>query len=318
MKFHKLCAVAAIVSCMLALHACAGSSTPDGPTPVPTPAPTPNFPVIIAAGDISCDSATPGLPCKSKETSDLAIAERALRAAVLVLPLGDLQYEAGTLAEFNRSYHTTWGRLNDVARPVPGNHEYDTARATGYFSYFSQQGVNVGSATEGWYEHNVGDWHFVALNSNCGAIGGCGENSPQYRWLQQDLAANRRKCTVAYMHHPYLSSGQNGSTPALGPIMRLLYNNNAEIVLAGHEHSYERFIPITPDGVADAAKGLRFFVVGSGGRDLYTFPRTLPNSERRYNESFGVLRIVMKEAAYDWAFVNIAGITIDSGSGVCF
>ncbi len=318
MKFSRLGAYSTVVLCMLALLACGGGSPPEGPTPVPTPAPTPNFPVIIAAGDISCDSATIGPPCKSKETSDLVIADRALRSAVVVLPLGDLQYEAGTLAEFNRSYHTTWGRFNDIARPVTGNHEYDTRGAAGYFSYFSQRGVNVGSPTEGWYEHNIGDWHFVALNSNCAAIGGCGENSPQYRWLQADLAANRRKCTVAYMHHPYLSSGQNGSTPALRPLMRLLYNNSAEIVLSGHDHSYERFNPITPEDVADPTRGLRFFVVGTGGRDLYTFPRTLPNSDFRYNQSFGVLRIVMKEAAYDWQFVNIAGVTIDSGSGVCF
>jgi hypothetical protein len=318
MKLKRLSAVAAVVFCMLALHACGGGSTPDGPTPVPTPAPTPNFPVIIAAGDISCDSATPQLPCKSKETSDLAIADRALRSAVVVLPLGDLQYEVGSLAEFNRNYHNTWGRLNDISRPVTGNHEYDTRGAAGYFEYFSQRGVNVGARTEGWYEHNVGDWHFIALNSNCAAVGGCGTNSPQYRWLQADLAANRRKCTVAYMHHPFLSSGLNGSTPALLPIMRLLHTNNTEIVLAGHDHSYERFNPITPDGVPDAAKGLRLFVVGTGGRDLYNFPRVLPNSDFRYNQNYGVLRIVMKEAAYDWEFVDIAGITQDRGSGVCF
>lgn len=318
MKFSRLGAFSSAVLCMLALHACGGGSGPESPTPVPTPAPTPNFPVIVAAGDISCDSATPQLPCKSKETSDLAIAERALRSAVVLLPLGDLQYEAGTLAEFNRSYHSTWGRLNDIARPVPGNHEYDTRAAAGYFSYFSQRGVNVGAPTEGWYEHSVGDWHFVALNSNCGAVGGCGTNSAQYRWLQSALAANRRKCTVAYMHHPFLSSGPNGSTPALQAMMRLLYNSNTEIVLAGHDHSYERFNPITPEDVPDAAKGLRLFVVGTGGRDLYTFNRTLPNSEFRYNQNYGVLRIVMKEAAYDWEFVNIAGIIIDRGSGVCF
>ncbi len=318
MKFTRLSVFAAVVSCMLALHACGGSSTPDGPTPVPTPAATPNFPVIIAAGDISCDSATPLLPCKSRETSDLAIAERALRSAVVVLPLGDLQYETGTLAEFNRNYHTTWGRLNDIARPVPGNHEYDTRGAAGYFDYFSQRGVNVGARTEGWYAYPVGDWRFIALNSNCGSVGGCGVGSPQYRWLETELATNRRTCTVAYMHHPYLSSGQNGSTPTLGPMMRLLHNNNAEIVLSGHDHSYERFNPITPDGVTDPTKGLRLFVVGTGGRDLYTFPRTLPNSDFRYNQSYGVLRIVMKEAAYDWEFVNIAGITADRGSGVCF
>jgi acid phosphatase type 7 len=317
MKSSRLYALAAVVSCMLALHAC-GGAPPDAPTPVPTPAPTPNFPVIIAAGDISCDSATPQLPCKSKETSDLAIQARALHSAVVVLPLGDLQYDSGTLAEFNRNYHTTWGRLNDIARPVPGNHEYDTRGAAGYFEYFAQRGVNVGARTEGWYAYPVGDWRFIALNSNCAAVGGCGVGSPQYRWLETELTTNRRTCTVAYMHHPFLSSGMNGSTPALGAMMRLLHTNNVELVLAGHDHNYERFNLITPDQVADTAKGLRFFVVGTGGRDLQSFPRNLPNLAFRTNEHFGVLKIVMKETSYDWAFVNIAGLAIDSGAGVCF
>jgi 3',5'-cyclic AMP phosphodiesterase CpdA len=139
----------------------------------------------------------------------------------------------------------------------------------------------------------------VALNSNCGSSGGCATGSAQYRWLQSDLLLSRQKCTVAYMHHPFLSSGQNGSTPELLPLMRLLYENNVELVLAGHDHLYERFNPITPDQVPDPAKGLRLFTVGTGGRDLYEFPRVLPSSAARYNQNFGVLRITMMDAAYE-------------------
>lgn len=302
---------------MAALSSCGGGGTSE-PTPVPTPVPTPNFPVIVAAGDISCDSATPQLPCKSKETSDLIMSERALHPALVVLPLGDLQYESGTLAEFRKNYHATWGRVNEYAHPVTGNHEYETRGATGYFDYFASVGVAVGARNEGWYSYPIGDWRFIALNSNCGPLGGCTSGSAQYRWLQAELLQNKQKCTVAYMHHPFLSSGQNGSTPELLPMMRLLYENNVDIVLAGHDHLYERFNPITPDQVADPAKGLRLFTVGTGGRDLYEFSRVLPNSERRYKDSFGVLRITMKDLAYDWSFVNIAGIVVDSGSGVCF
>lgn len=319
MKVHRVHARVALFFGALFLWACGGASTPATPTPAPTPFPTPNFPVIMAAGDISCDSATPQLPCKSKETSDLLVSEKALRSAVIVLPLGDLQYEAGTLAEFRKNYHTTWGRLNDNSRPAPGNHEYDTRGATGYFDYFASVGVAVGARTEGWYSYSVGDWHFVALNSNCGPVGGCGVASPQYRWLQADLTTSRQKCTVAYMHHPFQASGPNGSTPALLPFMRLLYENSAEIVLSGHEHSYERFNPITPELVPDPARGLRLFVVGTGGRDLTSFTRApFAHSAFRTNEHFGALRIVMKEASYDFAFVNTAGIEIDRGSGVCF
>lgn len=298
---------------------CGGSSAGGGPTGVPTPAPTPNYPVIVAAGDISCDSATPQLPCRSKDTSDLILIERAHRSSVLVLPLGDLQYESGTLAEFRKNYHATWGRVNDIARPTPGNHEYETRNAAGYYDYFASVGVAVGERNLGWYSHTVGDWHFIALNSNCARVGGCGAASPQYAWLQADLAANRSKCTVAYMHHPFQSTGQNGSTPALLAMMRLLYLNNTELVLAGHDHNYERFNQVTPDMVADNARGMRFFVVGTGGRDLRDFAREpLPQLAFRTNEHFGILRIVMKEAAYDWAFVNLEGEIVDRGSGVCF
>jgi hypothetical protein len=308
---------ASLLGGALLVYACGGGSTPQTPTPVPTPAPTPNLPVIMAAGDISCDSASPQLPCKSKETSDLIMMERA-RSTVVALPLGDLQYEAGTLAEFNKNYNATWGRFNDIAHPTTGNHEYDTRGAAGYFDYFASKNVTVGARNQGWYSFNVGDWHFVSLNSNCSPIGGCGVGSAQYRFLQNDLLQSRQTCTVAYWHHPFLSSGRNGSTPELLPMMRLLYENRVEIVLAGHDHSYERFSLITPEQVPDTARGVRLFVVGTGGRDLYEFPRVLPNSAIRINENFGALRIDMKDGSYDWAFVTIEGRVADSGSGACF
>jgi hypothetical protein len=318
MKFRILWPFLLFVFGAVVLNAC-GGSTQESPTPVPTPAPTPSFPAIMAAGDISCDSATPQLPCKSRETSDLILSERALRPGLVVLPLGDLQYESGTLAEFLKNYGATWGRLNALAHPAPGNHEYETRNATGYFDYFAGVGVGVGARTEGWYSYDVADWHFIALNSNCASIGGCNTGSAQYRWLQSDLLAHKQKCTVAYMHHPFQASGPNGNTPELLPFMRLLYENNADIVLSGHEHSYERFIPITPDLVPDAVKGLRLFVVGTGGRDLTAFVRPpVAHSAARTNEYFGALRIVMKSGAYEWAFLNIAGTVIDSGDGVCF
>jgi hypothetical protein len=301
----------------IVLYAC-GGSTSDGPNPVPTPVPTPNFPVIMAAGDISCDSATPQLPCKSKETSDLLMSERALRSAVVVLPLGDLQYDQGTLLEFRRNYQTTWGRANEFSHPVTGNHEYETRNAAGYFDYFAERAVAVGARAEGWYQYNVGDWHFIALNSNCGSVGGCGVGSAQYRFLEADLAQNRSRCTVAYMHHPFLSSGQNGSTPELLPLMRLLYLNRVDIVLAGHDHLYERFNPITPEQVPDPERGMRLFTVGTGGRDLYEFTRILPNSAVRSNQTYGVLRIIMKDGGYEWGFVKIDGAVVDPGSALCF
>lgn len=309
-----VCSLALLASC-----GGGGASTPSTPSGGgPTPTATPLYPAIMAAGDISCDSATPQLPCKSKETSDLILAERRLRDVVVALPLGDLQYESGTLAEFNKNYHATWGRVNPFAHPAPGNHEYETRNAQGYFDYFATQGVAVGARNEGFYSYDVGDWHFISLNSNCGRIGGCNVGSAQYRWLNLDLLENqRKKCTVAYMHHPFISSGQNGNNPDVVPLMSLLYDNNVDIVLAGHDHSYERFNPMTPQQVADFTKGFRLFVSGAGGRDLYPFPRVLPNSAVRVNSNFGVLRIVMQPTSYDWQYVLINGTIADTGTASC-
>ena len=318
MKFRRVPAGCLLLLGALIIHGCAGASTPQGPTPGPTPVPTPNFPSLIAAGDISCDSATPQLPCKARETSDLLVSERALRSLVVVLPLGDLQYDSGTLAEFRKNYDATWGRLNANARPVVGNHEYVTPRAAGYFDYFIGFGVDVGARTEGWYSYDIGEWHFVALNSNCAAVGGCNLGSLQYRWLQSDLATRNKKCTVAYMHHPFQSSGQNGSTPALLPLVQLLHQNKVELVLSGHDHNYERFNPITPELVPDALLGVRLFVVGTGGRDLTGFVRTATNSAFKTNEHYGALRIIMKDEAYEWGFITTGGAVIDPGSAVCF
>lgn len=321
MKITARSALSGLVCALALLSACGGGgSTPSAPSGGggPTPTATPLYPAIMAAGDISCDTATPQLPCKSKETSDLILAERRLRDVVVALPLGDLQYESGTLAEFNKNYHPTWGRVNAFAHPAPGNHEYETRNAQGYFDYFATQGVAVGARTEGFYSFDVGDWHFVALNSNCGPIGGCNVGSAQYRWLNLDLLANKKKCTVAYMHHPFISSGQNGNNLNVVPLMSLLYDNNVDIVLAGHDHSYERFSPMTPQQVPDASRGFRMFVVGTGGRDLYQFPRVLPTSERRLNSNFGVLRLIMQPTSYDWQYVLIDGTIADSGSASCF
>jgi hypothetical protein len=317
--------VVSLLAIGLLLHACGGGSLPPTPSPIPIPTATatliPSHGVIFAAGDISCDSATPQLACRSRATSDLILAEKARNPSVpiVVLPLGDLQYNSGTLVEFTRNYNETWGRLNEAAHPVPGNHEYETRGAIGYFDYFQTKSVAVGARNEGWYSYDKGDWHFIALNSNCGPIGGCTRASAQGRWLQGDLLQNRsKKCTVAYMHHPWQSSGTNGGTPDVEPLIQLLHENNVEIVLAGHDHDYERFLQVTPQLVADSDKGLRLFVVGTGGRDLQGYTRTHSFSAYRNNSHFGVLKILMKDGSYEWGFVNTDGVVFDPGSGVCF
>ena len=276
-------------------------------------------PVVVAVGDIACDPGDEefngGLgsdsDCRHKHTSDLVVDEQ----PTAFLALGDLQYEDGELDKFQRSYDRTWGRVKEITRPVPGNHEYRSAGAAGYFDYF---GDTAGERGKGYYSFDVGDWHLVALNSNCDEVG-CGSGSPQLDWLRRDLAANSKRCTLAYWHHPrFTSSEVHDNDPAVEPFWEVLYEQGADLVVVGHAHNYERFAPQDPDGDEDAARGLRQFVVGTGGKSLYPFEEPKPNSEVRDAGAYGVLRLTLRESGYDWEFVPEEGEDFwDEGSADC-
>lgn len=282
--------------------------------------------VVVAAGDIACGADSGGAACKELLTSD--VAEQINPAAVLLL--GDVQYEKGQYEYFingrglgtGTGYDPTWGRLKPVTHPAVGNHEYLTTDAAGYFDYFNGIGAFSGPAGDrdkGYYSFDLGNWHLVALNSNCGLVGGCGSTSPQYLWLQADLARNTAPCTLAYMHHPRFAAGQYGDDPELQPFWELLYEDGAEVVLAGHDHNYQRYGPQTPAGERDDVRGIREFIVGTGGRNVTNSTRTASNLEARNGTTFGVLKLILHPNTYDWEFVPIAGSTYtDSGTGSCY
>jgi acid phosphatase type 7 len=274
---------------------------------------------VAAAGDIACDPASEsfngglgdGLACRQRATSDLLV-RGSYRA---VLALGDLQYEDGTLSKFGASYDPSWGRVKAITHPAPGNHEYQTAGAAGYFRYF---GAAAGNPTKGYYSFDLGGWHLIALNSNCSEVRGCGAGSPQERWLRADLAAHASAtCTLAYWHHPRFSSGHHGSSSAYQAFWQALYEANADVVLVGHDHDYERFAPQAPGGALDTARGIRQFVVGSGGKSVRTFPSIRANSEARDASSFGILELTLGSSGYGWRFVPAVGSFTDSGTGSC-
>jgi chitodextrinase len=169
---------------------------------------------------------------------------------------------------------------------------------------------------KGYYSYDVGNWHMVALNSNCPRVS-CRDGDPQVQWLKADLAANSGKCTLAYFHHPLWTSGQVGVTPAVQPIYQVLYDNGADLILAGHDHAYERFAPMDPSGAVDPARGVRQIVVGTGGRNTTSFTRILNGSEVRNSTSFGVQRLVLHPRSYDWRFVPTGGSFSESGSQPC-
>ncbi len=262
-------------------------------------------PVLLAAGDIaSCSS-----------TGDEATAALLDTMAGSVITLGDNVYDSGTAGEFASCYDPTWGRQVARTRPAAGNHDYATANAAGYFGYF---GAAAGDPAKGYYSYDLGAWHIVVINSNCTNIGGCQQGSQQETWLRADLAANPAECVLAYWHHPLFSSGLHGANSVMRPIWQALYDYGADLVLNGHDHNYERFAPQTPDGGADAAAGIREFVVGTGGRSSYQVAPSGTNSEARNGDTFGVLSLTLHPSGYDWQFVPQAGKTFtDSGAGSC-
>jgi len=267
---------------------------------------------LVGAGDIAWCGNLLGAEATAK------LIEKLPEAAVFAA--GDLAYEKGTWEEFQNCYQPTWGKFKDRTMPAPGNHEYQGSPGTGYFRYW---GEKAGDPVKGYYSYDLGDWHIVVLNTNCGvkALGGCGEGSPEEVWLREDLAAHADACIIAYGHHSLFSSGilpSHALHPELRAFWRDLYRAHADLVLAGHEHSYERFAPQTPDGELDEKNGIRQIVVGTGGKSHTMLGFATANSEVRNSDTFGVLRLTLSSKRYRWEFVPQAGMTFtDSGEGTC-
>jgi hypothetical protein len=261
---------------------------------------------LLAAGDIAS--------CASNGDEQTAALLDTLPGTVLTL--GDIAYDDGSTDQFGRCYLPSWGRFRDRTYPVPGNHDYHSAGANGYYGFF---GPRAGQPGKGWYSFDLGRWHLVALNSNCDAVGGCQPGSEQERWLRADLAAHPARCTLAFWHHPRFSSGTtHGSDPAVGGLWVALYQAGAEVVLVGHEHNYERFAPLDPLGRVDQARGVREFVVGTGGKSHYPFGSPLAGSEVRNSDSFGLLQLQLHRAGYSWRFLPAQGGSFqDSGTSSC-
>ena len=257
-------------------------------------------PILVGAGDIaSCD-----------ENGDEKTAKILDRISGTVFTAGDNVYESGKATEYRRCYKPSWGRHKARTRPAPGNHDYRSPDAAPYYDYF---GRKAGPAGQGYYSYDHGAWHVISLNSNIAAE----EGSPQYEWLREDLAANPNACTAAYWHHAVFSSGEHGNDQKMAQIWKLLDESGVDVALVGHDHDYERFAPQDYAGKVDA-KGIRQFVVGTGGSSLRPFFNIQENSEVRNSNTHGVLKLTLHAASYDWEFVPERGATFrDSGSAAC-
>jgi hypothetical protein len=261
----------------------------------------PSGAVLVGAGDIAS--------CEGDQDEQTAKLVDAIPGTVFTA--GDNAYESGTLQQFQDCYERSWGRFKERTRPTPGNHDYETSDASGYYAYF---GAAAGPAGKGYYSYDLGGWHIVALNSSIKTDA----DSEQAAWLRADLAAHPTACTLAYWHYPLFSSGHHGDNAKVRPLWDILYQYGADVVINGHDHSYERFVPQRPDGHADWTSGIRAFVVGTGGADLLSTREPKPNSLVRSSAANGVLKLTLRPGAYSWEFIPVAGETFrDSGEAAC-
>ena len=286
-------------------------------------------PTVAAAGDIACGAGSGRASCEQMATSDLLLRLH----PTAVLALGDTQYEFGAYSDFLRYYAASWGRLKAITHPAVGNHEYGTSDrngcgiACGYFDYFNGPGAHDGRAgrrNQGWYAFDLGAWRLYALNSNCdrGPQAKCETGGAQERWLRADLARHPRRCSLAFMHHPLFTSDErpwdnSAFADRLRPLWRTFSRGGGDVMLAAHSHFYERFAPQDPNE-RRTRRGIRQFIVGTGGRNVYGFGAIEPNSQVRGASTFGVLRVALHRRSYDWRFVPIPGESFtDRGRSRC-
>ena len=276
--------------------ACGGGM---GPSPPPGGGGGTGIAVLAGAGDIGmCGSSGPEATARLLDGID-----------GIVFTAGDNAYFQGSVQQFRDCYDPSWGRHKARTRPAPGNHDYESPGAAPYFAYF---GSNAGPAGLGYYSFEAADWHIVSLNSNIAMSPG----SAQGTWLRDDLDIHRAPCTAAIFHHPLFTAGPNGPMPEARDLWRALYDAGVDIVINGHDHLYERFSPQNPDGGNDPLRGMREFVVGTGGAELYKLSRIPANLEMSIS-TFGVLKLTLRPGSYDWQFLAIDGSTPDSGHDTC-
>lgn len=314
----RSCRVAplALLATFAALSACGGQASGTTATDRPRPATAAAItaaavsgPRVVAAGDIACapGEAATAYGCLQAATARIA---RRRRPVAAILP-GDLQYDDAAASEW-AAFDASWGRLPFALHPAPGNHEYNTPGATGYYDYF---GARAGVRGRGWYAFDVGRWRLYALNSNCDEVG-CAAGSAQERWLRRDLAADPRRCVLAFWHHPRFSSGLHGDSPEMAPIWATLQRARADLVIQGHDHDYERFDRRSATGAVSPA-GVASFVIGTGGKSSYPALRREPGSRRVVMGRFGILELVLGDEAWRWWYRTTDGQAPDTGTARC-
>jgi hypothetical protein len=303
---------------LAAIAMVASAASAGGQTLHPHPAVTASDPLVAAAGDIACDPSSSKFhngqgtssACRAKATGDLILSE----PVDSVLALGDNQYQCGGYSAYLQAFDPAWGRFKAMIHAVPGDNEYETSGtgcasgAAGYFHYF---GAAAGDS-RGDSAFTLGAWRLIGLNAECGHAGGCGSSSPQATFLRSQLGV--AQCTLVYWHQPFYN-GTSRTASSYKAFWDALYAGNAEIVLNGHLHNYSRFAPQDAGGHVDQARGVREFIVGTGGRSLFSLDGT--RNVETTTKQYGVLELRLHATSYHWAFVNTAGNVVDSGDADC-
>lgn len=296
------------------------ASASNAPSPTTTVTPTAEASAAAASPSASASASSDAVLVGAGDIADCDVDADAKTAALVkaipgtVFTAGDNAYPSGSAKQFKDCYDPTWGQFLDRTRPAPGNHDWETPKAAGYLGYFGKAAAPNGTD---WYSYDLGTWHVIVLDSDCSDVGGCGASSPQGRWLAADLHASTAACTLAIWHHPRFSSGMHGNDKEVAPFWTALYAAGADVIVNGHDHDYERFAPQDPNGLQDRSRGIREFVVGTGGRELREFDGAKLNSELRYSVTHGIIRFDLHPGSYDWTFSPTSGDFSDSGSGHC-
>ncbi len=266
---------------------------------------------IYAAGDIADCRKKPAAETMAARTAELIQSGLEQDSKALVITLGDNTYPVGKPEEFSDCYDPTWGQFKTRTLPSPGNHEYGMPQALGYYNYFDEM---AGPDRRGYYRKTIGNWQLISLNSNLDGLA----MQEQLTWLKAELATSHTACTLAFWHHPVYASGGHGNNAVMERAWKMLINARADLVLAAHDHDYERLVPLDANGERDDQAGIRSFVIGTGGVALTTmfFPKSI--SEIRDNTTHGVLKLNLHAKSYDWEFLPVAGQSFsDKGHGKC-
>lgn len=306
----RMASVAALTVLIASLAGCSGDKAPQFTAQEPATLPGKGV-TVYAAGDIADCRKRPAQYTGAARTAELIETGLVRDKDAVILNLGDSTYPVGLLEEFQHCYEPTWGRFKKRTYPTPGNHEYYTPQAIGYYTYF---GEAAGPGQRGYYSFTLGSWHVVSLNSYLKPT----EHKAQLEWLRNDLERNQARCILAFWHHPRYSSGGHGSSERMAEAWAMLQEAGAELVLSSHDHGYERFAPQNASGQRDDKLGMRQFVVGTGGASLTPFRFRQSHSEISDNSTHGVLKLALKKTGYEWEYLPVKkGEFTDRGTALC-